>query len=178
MNNKFGITKEIMLEIIHDSFKDMKFLHEWYTVRDISISNKSKSELLSKVVEVHASKILTKKLGYTVRKEKADREPDLFFEKINTPLEVKVTSTDNTWLGGEFSRRAPDYLLVSWGGNFEEVFVALTRIEKTDWPSRMEKRFYGPPFSAKRLFEKQDKIIFLGKLEKTNKSVKIIRERI
>ena len=48
--------------------------------------------------EVHCERVLTKRLGYEVRKEKSDKEPDLFFTKINKPLEVKLTSTKNVGL--------------------------------------------------------------------------------
>ncbi|MBI5158904.1 hypothetical protein HY992_02180 [Candidatus Micrarchaeota archaeon] len=145
----------------------------------VNLSNKLISELVGKIFEVQCEQILTKKLGYEVRKEKSDKEPDLFFTKIKRPLEVKLTSTANAWTGGEFSKRPFDYLLVSWGGNFGEFFMALVHLEKKDWKSNFKSNFYGPSYSAKKLHERQDKIVLLGSLEETPRgAIKIIRKKI
>lgn len=177
-SNDFGITKEMIMEIMKLSSIYAKHIKKDFDEHEISISNKSLSELLSKIVEVYSSKIFTEKLGYKVEKEKSDREPDLIFTRISRPLEVKVTSTNNGWTGGEFSVRAPDYLLVSWGGNFDEFFVVLVHIEKTDWESRIEKRFYGPFFSIKKLYDIKQKTIFMGSLDKKGERIKLLREKI
>ena len=113
-----------------------------------------------------------------VKSAKSDREPDLYFTNLKKPLEIKITSTEYAWTGGEFSQRPFDYLLVSWGGNFDEFFVCLVHLEKEDWTSRMDKKYYGPSYTIKKLFEREDKIIFVGKLIQKGKSIKLIRERI
>lgn len=177
-DNVFGITKGMIRDIMNLSSVYAKHIKKDFDEHEISISNKSLSELLSKIIEVYSSKIFTEKLGYRVEKEKSDREPDLVFTRMNRPLEVKVTSTNSGWTGGEFSRRAPDYLLVSWGENFDEFFVALVHIEKSDWESRIEKRFYGPFFSIKRLYDIKQKTIFVGNLEREGERTKLLRERI
>jgi len=177
-DNVFGITKRMIRDIMNLSSAYAKHIKKDFDEHEISISNKSLSELLSKIIEVYSSKIFTEKLGYRVEKEKSDREPDLVFTRMNRPLEVKVTSTNSGWTGGEFSRRAPDYLLVSWGENFDEFFVALVHIEKSDWESRIEKRFYGPFFSIKRLYDIKQKTIFVGNLERKGERTKLLRERI
>lgn len=122
---------------------------------------------------------MTKRLGYEVRKEKSDKEPDLFFTKISRPLEVKLTSTTSAWTGGEFSKRPFDYLLVSWGGNFDEFFIALVHLKKTDWKSNFASNFYGPSYSAAKLFGRKDKQILMGGFEKTPRgAIKIVREKV
>jgi len=179
MENEFGITREMILEIVKATSIAMKRLKR-YQIDEYSItmSNKNLSELLSKTFEGAAAKIFSKRLGYKIEKEKVDRDPDLTFTKINRPLEVKVTSTDYAWTGGEFSQRAPDYLLVSWGGDFDEFYITLVRIDHDDWQSRMAQRFYGPSFTIRKLFEK-DRIEFMGKLEMGIKGrIEMRREKI
>jgi hypothetical protein len=178
--NKFGLTREIVFKVMKETSKAMKnFKQDYLDKYKVNVSNKLLSELLSKIMEVNAEKIFTRELGYKIMKETKDSEPDLFFTKINTPLEIKTTSTLNAWTGGEFSKRPFDYLLVSWGGDFDEFFVALVRLKKTDWKSNFAKNFYGPSYSSKRLFLRKDKEVFLGSFEKTKRgAVKLVREKI
>jgi len=178
--NEFGLTREVTLEIANETSTCMlHFKQDFIDRYGVNLSNKLISELLGKMFEVHCERVLTKRLGYEVRKEKSDKEPDLFFTKINKPLEVKLTSTKNAWTGGEFSKRPFDYLLVSWGGAFDEFFIALVHLEKTDWRSNFESNFYGPSYSAKSLSERKDKIILLGSLEKTPRGAVLVkREKI
>ena len=51
---------------------------------------KLKSEIVSSLVVSHAEKYFNSK-GRIVRKDKTDRDPDLFFTKENLPLEIKVS---------------------------------------------------------------------------------------
>ena len=146
---------------------------------DLSFSNKNLSEIIGKIMEKTSADIFTKRLGYDVKRALADREPDLLFTKINKPMEIKITSTENAWTGGEFSQRAPDYLLVSWGGNFDEFFCCLVLLDKTDWESNISKKFYGPSLKAKTVYNKKNKIIFFGTFEVTPRgTIKIKREKI
>ena len=142
---------------------------------EVYFSNKNLSEIIGKIMEKVASDVFTKSLGYEVKNAKADREPDLFFTKINLPMEIKVTSTTNAWTGGEFSQRPFDYFLVSWGGNFDEFFVCCVKLKKEDWKSNMSKNFYGPSLSLNKLKTIKDKIILIGKIDNHGK---MIRERI
>jgi folate-dependent tRNA-U54 methylase TrmFO/GidA len=180
-SNKFGLTREIILEVMKEVSKRMlaikKNIIEAY---DISFSNKNLSEIIGKIMEKVAADIFTQKLGYKVVRATTDKDPDLFFTKISSPLEIKVTSTENAWTGGEFSKRPFDYLLVSWGGNFDEFFVALVHLEKNDWISHITKRYYGPSYPVKKLYERKDKIIFMGNIVKEKKGgkIKLIRENI
>ncbi len=178
--NLFGLTREVVLEILKETSKVMQeFKRNFLDKYDVSISNKLLSELVGKAFETSTSVILSKKLGYDVIKEHSDKEPDLFFTKIDKPLEVKITSTTSAWTGGEFSKRPFDYLLVSWSGNFDEFFVALVHLEKEDWQSRIQQQYYGPGFSKQKLFDKKGKIIFIGRLYKDDKgTVQLKRENI
>ncbi len=178
--NKFGITKPVALEIARETSKCMlNFKRDFVEKYGVNLSNKLISELVGKIFEVECERVLTKRLGYEVRKETSDKEPDLFFTKIGKPLEVKLTSTTSAWTGGEFSKRPFDYLLVSWGGNFDEFFIALVHLEKKDWKSNFESNFYGPSYSAAKLCARKDKAILLGSFEKTPRGAcKVVREII
>lgn len=146
---------------------------------DLSFSNKNLSEIIGKIMEKVASDVFTKRLGYKVKRALADREPDLLFTKINKPMEIKMTSTENAWTGGEFSQRPFDYLLISWGGNFDEFFCCLTQLKNVDWKSNIKKKFYGPTLTAKAVYEKKDKIVFFGDFEITPRNtVKLKREKV
>ncbi len=179
-SNKFGITKAMILEIARQTSRCMNdFKQDFIDKYGVNISNKLISELVGKIFEVQCERIMTKKLGYEVHKETSDKDPDLTFTRINKPLEVKLTSTTNAWTGGEFSKRPFDYLLVSWGGNFDEFFIALIHLEKKDWKSNFKSNFYGPSYSAKKLFSRKDKMVFLGGFEKSQRgAIKIVREKI
>ncbi|MEW6294811.1 MAG: hypothetical protein AB1467_00765 [Candidatus Diapherotrites archaeon] len=178
--NKFGLTKDVVFKVIQETSQAMKkFRQEYLDKYGVNVSNKLLSELLSKIMEAKAEDIFTKAVGYEIKKETKDSEPDLFFTKIKTPLEIKTTSTLTAWTGGEFSKRPFDYLLVSWGGNFDEFFVALVKLKKADWKSNFSKNFYGPSYSAQKLFKRKDKEVFLGSFEKTSRgAIKIVREKV
>src|SRR3989344_5766200 len=177
--NEFNITKEIVIKILEGvSFRMQKFKKELMDEYDLSFSNKNLSEIIGKIMEKVASDVFTKRLGFEVKRALADREPDLLFTKINKPMEIKITSTEDAWTGGEFSQRPFDYLLVSWGGDFDEFFCCLVHLQKEDWTSRMSKNYYGPSYNIRKLFERKDKIIFLGRLIDNGKSIKLIREKV
>lgn len=169
-------TRENLLEIMKEVSRRMgeikKYLIDPY---EVCFSNKNLSEIIGKIMEKVASDIFSKKLGYEVINAKKDKDPDLFFTKIELPMEIKMTSTTNAWTGGEFSQRPFTYLLCSWGGNFDEFFVCCVHLEKGDWKSNMSNNFYGPSFSIKKLAEKKDKIVLVGKID--NKG-RMVRERV
>jgi len=181
MDTSFGLDKSTVIEIIKEvSYKIRKANDEVFKPYGIRLSNKNLSEIIGKITEKTAADILSKKVGYEVINAQKDSDPDLFFAKTGKSIEIKITSTNDAWTGGEFSKRPFDYLLISWGGNnFDEFFVAFVHLEKKDWKSNISKNFYGPSYRAKFLYEKADKIIFLGKLEKSLRgAVKIKRENI
>lgn len=151
-SNKFGLTKDIVTEVLKGvTFIMQKFKKELIDEYDLSFSNKNLSEIIGKIMEKVCADTFTKRLSYEIKRALADKQPDLTFTKINTPIEIKMTSTNNSWTGGEFSKRPFDYLLVSWGGNFDEFFCCLVHLEKEDWKSNFQNNFYGPSLSAKTI---------------------------
>lgn len=184
--NPFGITKEMVLEILRETSRIMSNFKRGYLDKyDAKIGNKLKSELVGKIIEITAMRVFSKHLGQ-VDRALTDTQPDLRFTKIpdsrwgGRPLEVKVTSTLNTWQGGAFSKRPSDYLLISWGGNFDEFFAAIAHIDESEWDltSFKKGKRYGPLFKVKQLYEKEDKEVFVGSFNVTPRSVKLIRENV
>lgn len=138
----------------------------------VYFSNKNLSEMVGKVMEKTASEYFTKKMGYHVKNALTDKEPDLFFTDIQLPLEIKVTSTTTAWTGGEFSKRPFNYLMVSWGGQFNEFFVCAVKLNKKDWKSNMSNNYYGPSLSIKKLGSLKDKIILVGNIDEKGRMVR------
>lgn len=169
-------TRDNLLEITKEVSRRMQaFKHELIDPYDIYLSNKNLSEIIGKIMEKVAADHFTKKMGYTVKNAHTDKEPDLFFTKIELPVEIKMTSTTTAWTGGEFSRRPYNYFLVSWGGDFDEFFVCATKLLETDWKSNINNRFYGPSLSVGKLREKKDKLILIGQL---NEKGGMVREKV
>ena len=174
---KFGLTKDIVLDSLKVVVSRMKNFSQEYG--DLGLSKKNISELIGKIMEKACADNFSKKLGYEVKRAMADRDPDLTFTKINIPMEIKMTSTDNSWTGGEFSKRPFDYLMVSWGGNFDEFFCCLVHLEKEDWKSNFQNNFYGPSLLAKTIYDKKDKIVFFGEFITTDRgTIKLKREKV
>ena len=177
---EFGITKENIRAITKIvSNKMLKIKEMLMDEYDIHFSNKNLSEIIGKIYEKEAADYLTKHTPYRVQNAQSDQDPDLVFYKDNEEvlkIEIKVTSTQTAWTGGEFSKRPYDYILVSWGKNFTSFFVAYTHLEKDDWESNIDKGFYGPSYKVKFLKEKKDKQIFIGRINE--RGTRIIREVI
>jgi len=93
------------------------------------------------------------------KKATSDNNPDLFFTRINMPMEIKVTS-GQVWRGGEFSKRASWHLMVSRNDDFDEFFVCLVDMkgEKDLWISSMQrgKDYYAPSFKKDQIYELKD----------------------
>jgi len=169
-------TREYFLKILKEVSKRMKAVERLLIKKyDVGFSNKNLSEIIGKIMEKVSAEIYTKELGYEVKNAKADRDPDLYFTKVELPIEIKMTSTRNAWTGGEFSKRPFNYFLVSWGENFEDFFVCVVKLEKSDWKSNMSKNFYGPTLSLKKLREIEDKLVLVGQI---NDKGRMVREKI
>ena len=169
-------TRAHLLEIMREVSRRMLEV-KWHLIDryEVTFSNKNLSETIGKVMEKVSADIFTKNLSYEVKNAKADKDPDLFFTRINLPMEIKVTSTATSWTGGEFSRRPFHYFLVSWGSGFEEFFVCCVKLKKEDWKSNISKNYYGPSLSLKKLREMEDKIILIGSIDDKGK---MIREKV
>jgi len=177
---EYGITVKNILEITKIvSFKMKKLKEILFDEYDLSFSNKNLSEIIGKIFEKEIAEYLSKATDYLVVNAKSDQDPDLRFIKNGEDkkfIEIKVTSTDNAWTGGEFSKRPFDYLLISWEKSFENYFIAYTHLEKEEWESNIEKGFYGPSFNVKKLNSKTDKVILFGTINQSGS--KLIRENI
>lgn len=183
-DNPFGITRNMVLEILTESSKAMKwFLKKFKKKFDVKLSGKLLSEIFSNLLEQKASKVFSKRLGYEVKKAISDNTPDLLFTKINLPMEIKVTS-GQVWRGGEFSKRASWHLMVSRNETFDEFFVCLVNMHGNGglWVSAMQqgKDYYAPSFKKDSIFDLQKQIpIFVGKILKTERgAVKLILESV
>ena len=169
--NEFNLTNEIIHKVLKEVSFKMQRLKEFLDEYEISFSNKNLSEIIGKLMEKVCSDVFTRELGYPIKRTLADKDPDLLFTKINTPMEIKMTSTLRTWTGGEFSKRPFEYLLVSWGGNFDEFFCCLVHLEKEDWVSNFKKSYYGPTLKAKTIYDKGEKTLFCGDFEITRRGI-------
>ncbi len=183
-DNPFKITDKMVLDILKESSKAMKFFIDDFKKKyDVKLSGKILSETFSNLLEQISAKIFTEYLGYEVKKAKSDNDPDLTFTKINMSIEIKVTS-GQVWRGGEFSKRASYHLMVSRNDDFDEFFVALVNMDQGNglWISVMQqgKNYYAPSFKKDQIFELKDKIqIFFGDVIKNPKgTIKLIRKPI
>ena len=175
------ITRENIIRILKMvSFRMKKLKEGIIDEYGVFLSNKNLSEIIGKITEKVAADFFTEELGYEVKNAKADRDSDLVFTKIDDwPLEIKMTSTTNSWTGGEFSKRPFHYLLISWNPeDYDKYFVCFCKLKKEDWKSNFKNNYYGPSLSKKKLLELQDKKILLGELVEKGKTIKLIREKI
>jgi len=182
--NPFGITRSMVLEVLTESSKAMKwFIKKFKKKYDINLSGKLLSEIFSNLLEQKASRVFSKKLGYEIRKANSDNDPDLFFSKINMPMEIKVAGGP-VWRGGEFSKRASWHLMVSRNSTFDEFFVCLVNMNSKGslWISSMQqgKDYYAPSFKKDKIFELQHQIpIFVGRIVKSDRgAVRLILEKV
>jgi len=177
---KYGIIRSNIIEITKIvSEKLHKIEGSLLDEYDINFSNKNLSEIIGKIFEKETADFLSRKTEYQVINAKSDQDADLCFLKngnVVKNVEIKVTSTINAWTGGEFSKRPFDYLLISWGENYDDFFIAYTHLEKDEWDSNIDKGYYGPSFTVKKLNEKSDKIILLGNINQ--QGTRVIRENI
>jgi hypothetical protein len=180
MGKTLKFRKHIIRQIVKEvSVKIRKANDEVFKPYAIRLSNKNLSEIIGKIMEKTAADKLSGELHYPVLNAQTDSDPDLTFTKIGRKMEIKVTSTLTAWIGGEFSKRPFDYFLVSWGGDFDEFFVAQVHLTKKDWHSHIHQSFYGPSFTAKDLYHKKAKIVFLGGFETfPTGGVKLVREKV
>lgn len=178
-------TKDTIQSILRESSEKMLTLEAVFggSLHDI-FKTKMTSELRSKTIERTAAQELSRKVGGKVLNPDTDNDPDLRFPN-GYPLEVKVTANE-TFLGGEFSKRPSPTLLIAGSDSF---FVALADLEKEDWKSGGE-NFYGTSLSKKKIHELvQDgrAVVLCGELyemlkkdgtPRRNRAFKMIKEAV
>lgn len=140
---------EMIGSILRASSQKMSVLEGVFggELKDI-FKTKMTSELRSKTIERTAAEQFSGIVGGQVMNPDTDNDPDLRFPN-GYPLEVKVTANE-TFLGGEFSKRPSSTLLIA--GDEDGFFVALAALEKEDWKSG-GKNFYGTSLSKKKIHE-------------------------
>ena len=142
---------EMIGSILRESSQKMSVLEGVFgggtKLKDI-FKTKMTSELRSKTIERSAAEQFTELVGGQVMNPDTDNDPDLRFPN-GYPLEVKVTANE-TFLGGEFSKRPSSTLLIA--GDEDGFFVALAALEKDDWESG-GKNFYGTSLKKKKIHE-------------------------
>ena len=141
-------TSESIRSILRESSEKMTTLEQVFggNLKDI-FKTKMTSELRSKTIERTAAEELSRKVEGKVLNPDTDNDPDLRFPN-GYPLEVKVTANE-TFLGGEFSKRPSPTLLIAGSDSF---FVALADLEKEDWKSGGE-NFQGTSLSKPKIYE-------------------------
>lgn len=159
---------------------DWKMISEMVTQKALPIlphirSNKLKSEIISNLFESQAE-VYYNSIGIPVRACETDRQPDLTFTNTNSPLEIKVTRSDHPftksckWVGGEYSKRNSDYILIVWHYTEPTVlepestikyFISKTYIQENEWVP-LGKNYYGTAFSSKTLLYQKEYEIMMG----------------
>ncbi len=82
-------------------------------------SKKLKSEIMSNIFETQSANYFNF-IGYNTIQAQSDRDPDLLFIDTNTKCEIKVTGSNQKnpervkWMGGKYSKRPSDYVLIVW----------------------------------------------------------------
>jgi len=175
---KYGITESNMRQIARNVSRKMQNYKSLIDKDELALSNKNLSETVGKQFEREVAVFLNDNTKYQVINARSDKDPDIQFlenGEVKKYLEIKVTSTERGWTGGEFSKRPYDYLLISWGSDFNSYFIAYCHVEKKDWKSNIDKNYYGPSLTLSSLKGKNLEIL-LGST--TNNGNKLIRENI
>ena len=135
--------------------------NRFYTFRGLvdydSLSTKLKSELISNILEASFAKVVPQCIS-----PRLDSEPDLVVGGI--PLEIKTSKTTHIWRGGEYSKRASDYLLVSYddsGGGIKWFFM-WTSLLKGDWKSSSSGSYYATTIDLDWVMDNKDYDIIVG----------------
>jgi hypothetical protein len=100
-----------------------------------------------------------------------DTEPDLYFTEIDKTCEIKVTSSNNReWMGGSFSKKSSEFILISWeyqnatdtlfGPEPESLKFSVINVflNKEDWKTLGE-NYYATKITSKMLDSKKLNIL-------------------
>ena len=103
----------------------------------IPFNTRLKSEIISSLFEIESAKYFQSQ-GYNVKNATTDRQPDLFFEDLQTPLEIKVTRKKKTlkWMGNKVSKQCAQYILIAWeqlSENTISYYITSTFLNRKDW---------------------------------------------
>ena len=128
----------------------------------IGFNTRLRSEIISSLFEIESANYY-KSLGMNVRRAITDHDPDLFFEDIGKPVEIKVTKERKTikWMGNNISKRSSDFILVVWN-EFDthlKFYITKTYLTPDDW--KKSKKNYNASFlNLKDIKNKTDLIYY------------------
>ena len=164
MNIKQLLDEENFLNIIRLVEKRRLSLFRTLSRNGISFPTKTKSELVSQLFESALYNYFQEKDINIERAGSDSLKPDILFTDTETPLEIKTTKGDY-WIGGSYSKREGDFLLISWddSGKQPNYFVSHVKLNKEDWASQGD-NFYGTKFTKKDLSKKDTTTILMGEL--------------
>jgi hypothetical protein len=91
--------------------RDISLNHFFPYIKDKSV----RSKLISNLFETQSA-LYYNSIGIPTRSCNNDKEPDLIFTEANESCEIKVTSSwkNKAWMGGEYSKRNSEYILIAW----------------------------------------------------------------
>ena len=178
MNIKQLLDENHFLSVIQLVEKQRVSLFKSLTRCGIDFSTKTKSEIVSQLFESAMFKHYTEQNVNIERAGSDSMKPDLYFTDTNTPLEIKTTKGDY-WIGGSYSKREGDFLLVSWEENNKKpiYFVTHVKLYKSDWADQGSK-FYGTKFTKKDLLKNKTKTILMGDIVTNDRGIKLVKESI
>lgn len=174
-NEMFVLNTSKFETVLRNTKEDFQKLKNIYEDFGLVKSPKQLSEDLSGIMETNFER------HYGGTSPKSDHEPDFILED-GTPIEIKCTSGEN-WRGGTFSKRAGEYILVSWelnDSNELSMFVCGTYLEESDWVVSKSKNYYATSMTKKALnnLVSQEKVtVYLGNISegKRKNSIQILR---
>lgn len=135
------------------------------------MSAKLQSEIISGLIQNHYQQ-----MAPGVRVGAGDHEADLYVGKV--PVELKTSRESREWRGGEYSKRAGHYLLVSWTPDEQERIkwcVVLVKLEEKDWRSSGSSSYYATSISLDEALDKRGRVI-IGKTRKAKVRVHPVYE--
>ena len=178
MNIRKLLSKENFIDIIQLVEEKRIYLFRSLEEYGINFTTKTKSELISQLFESSLYEYFQGKGVNTERAGSDSLKPDILFTDTNTPLEIKTTKGDY-WIGGSYSKRSGDFLLVSWDDEDQipVYFISHVKLEKKDWATEGE-NFYGTKFKKKELMNNKTAIILMGDLIEQNRGIKMIKQSI
>ena len=133
---------------------------------------KLKSAVLSNLFENVSAEYFTS-IGIRCNPAESDKDPDLYFPKLEKPVEIKVTGLDSwdskkiAWMGGKYSKRTADFILVAWYYNdfknslFDDdeaeirFYMVNTFIEQSEWNVISDDSYYATKFTSEQLKNKE-----------------------
>jgi hypothetical protein len=152
---------------ICNNVRDISLNHFFPYIKDKSV----RSKLISNLFETQSAEYFNS-IGIPTKSCNNDKEPDIIFTETNESCEIKVTSSwkNKAWMGGEYSKRNSEYILIAWNytesqntlfgvsPELLEFSVINTYLTQDEWIS-CGTNFSGTKVTEKSLFGKKIKIL-------------------